>query len=382
MIHTYKTRDSDGFLTGQGILVGAVAGNAGGDVQLRGKTLFAHWLAFHTQCGLCLTMPCPMSGVETCDDLTSTEALYHHLMSTHLGAIQAKIGDVGKRKQKTAMVQDIVRPLLEPWLSQIQGTLRRRIDNLVLATFGNTIRENWSYTGWQAATWTTDHIWEVALIMPKYLKMAPKRLAKLIFDPASGETYQEQVQWYEKAFRDRREKARDARKKRTSSHAAASDSKRQKTKEDKGKKGQHDHSASATAHGQKPKDLSRIPARKSHDHCHHGDDHQQSDLGYRVLGYPRMKGSQTQGSRCQGGRYDDRYTSHHGRDNRQCSSSYDSSYQSGYQSTYYSMRPQYRQEAPHTQTRAESERQQRAAVDDHSQPTQSRLGQTSPLMTP
>ena len=61
--------DSHGFLTGEGILEGAVSGIAGGDVRLRGDTLYAHWLAFHMQRGLTLTFPCPIPDLLIVMDL-------------------------------------------------------------------------------------------------------------------------------------------------------------------------------------------------------------------------------------------------------------------------------------------------------------------------
>ena len=80
------------------------------------------------QCGLCLTMPCPMSGSTTCDSLmfTNMEALYRHLTKYHTAATQAKIGDTGKKRQKTAVIKDIIMPLLAPWLAQIQTTVQDR----------------------------------------------------------------------------------------------------------------------------------------------------------------------------------------------------------------------------------------------------------------
>ena len=90
--------------------------------------------------------------------------------------------------------------------------------------------------------WTEDHIREVALMTPRFLKMAPKHMARLIFDPKSEEIYQERVQSFEKALEECQKKARDAKAakaKRSASHSAASDSKRQK-KGDKSKHGQQD----------------------------------------------------------------------------------------------------------------------------------------------
>ena len=115
-------RDSDGFLTGEGILEGAVAGTAGGDVRLRGDTLYAHWLAFHMQCGLTLTFPCPIPGYAHCDGLdggspiifTNPEALYRHLTRYHSTECQHLIRDVGPRREKKAIMEKIITPLLQP----------------------------------------------------------------------------------------------------------------------------------------------------------------------------------------------------------------------------------------------------------------------------
>ena len=56
------------------------------------------------------------------------------------------------------ITQDIINPLLQPWLDQVQGAEMHRIHNLALAEFGLLIRGTWTYSGHQADVWTHEHI--------------------------------------------------------------------------------------------------------------------------------------------------------------------------------------------------------------------------------
>ena len=106
---------------GYGILISAVAGVSPSHVQLRDDTLFAHWQAFHMQHGLCLTIPCITNEQVNldCEKICfySVEVLYQHLIRTHLEYVKEEIGVIGKKKQKPMVMENMIMPQLQNWLS-------------------------------------------------------------------------------------------------------------------------------------------------------------------------------------------------------------------------------------------------------------------------
>ena len=104
------------------------------------------------------------------------------------------MSNAGKKKQKTAMMKDMIEPHLKDWLKHVQLELSRRLWNLSNAKFSETFHDAWRYT--EHEVWTLKKIRETALKLQKYQTMSSDWLAKLIFNLEGNLSFHERGMQY------------------------------------------------------------------------------------------------------------------------------------------------------------------------------------------
>ena len=162
------------------------------------------------------------------------------------------------------MMEDIINPLIKPWLEQVQATEKHRLVNLSMGKFGKLLRATWAYQGTkeQAAIWTTEHIRKTALMRPKYLNMDPKRVAEIIFNPVHNTLTDQaaRLKKYQASYEkraDRRQKEQDKKQdKKDATKRAASRDGRDQRKRSRKEKDDDDNSQRKSR--DTSKDMSRV----------------------------------------------------------------------------------------------------------------------------
>ena len=133
-------------LCGIGILAGTAAESSHGGTDLHVEILFHHWLHFHMQQGICLTLPCIVNeNIPECDNCSfpTMESLYHHLTQNHMPWVTSRISKHGLWTLKPCMMDELIQQEMEGWLKQILPEPRCGLWMMAQADYRTIFRWHW-----------------------------------------------------------------------------------------------------------------------------------------------------------------------------------------------------------------------------------------------